>query len=69
MFLIKFQPLLKKETQTPVFFCELWDIFKNTFFRKHPVTTSPVITKKSAIYKRLFKKPENCKSEILNGEF
>ena len=27
--------LLKKETPTQVFSCEIWDIFKNAYFKKH----------------------------------
>ena len=31
---------IKKETRTQVFSCELCEIFKNTFFKKHLLTTA-----------------------------
>ena len=64
-FLIKLQPntrnVIEKETQTPLFFCNLLDIFKNTCFTEHLLTT---LTTSLVISKRGY-----CKNDILNGEF
>ena len=46
-FLIKLQAsgcFIKKETPTHVFSCEIWDIFKNTFFYRIPLVTASVNT-------------------------
>ena len=45
-FLIKLQAktcnFIKKETLEHVFYCEFWDIFKNTFFAEHLWITASV---------------------------
>ena len=36
--------LIKKETLAQVFSCEIYEIFKNTFFREHLQTTASELT-------------------------